>query len=219
LAVTKRQPKKGEITMTNGNRQGSVHGSRPMKTVRSSRQAISNVHAIVGGVLLGVGLLVFAMHLFFDHSAAVRALVITGGTLALSGMVELIVSSVLRRSVRREQEKLARLKFEGVTFAGEITHVQRHYGIHLGRFYSVHVECTYENHEGKVCLVRSQSFLRRNENSPMFQHRMAWADTPQHDNYAVWIYVNPHNPHDYAVEVFEQLSEANSNYDYRYSTI
>jgi len=75
-----------------------------MRAVRSTRQVISNVHAIVGGALLGVGIFVFAMHLFFDHSAAVRALLITSGALAFSGMIELIVSAVLRRSACKSAE-------------------------------------------------------------------------------------------------------------------
>jgi len=204
---------------SNGNRQDSFHGSKAITAVRSTRQVISNVHAIIGSALLGVGLLVFTMHLFFDHSAAVRALVITGGSLAFSGMLELIVSAVLRRSVRWEQEKLARLKFEGVTFTGKITRIQRHVGIHFGRSYPIYVECSYENHEGKTCLVRSQSFLHKSENFPMFPHSIASADTLHHDNYSAWVYVNPHNPHDYAIEIFRQVTEAHGDYDYRYSTM
>ena len=77
---------------SNDNRQGAFQGSQAMKTVRSTRQVVSNVHALVGSILFGVGLFVFILHFFFDHSAAVLTLQIVGGTLALSGAIELTVS-------------------------------------------------------------------------------------------------------------------------------
>jgi len=163
-----------------------------MKAVRSTKQAISNVLAIVGGALFGAGLLVATMHLFFDNRAAVIALLSSGGALAFSGMVELIISAAFRKLARIDQENLARLKSEGVMFAGEITSIKRLHGMYFARSYPVYVECSYVNNDGKTCLVRSRSFLHSGE---------IWGGTPHRDNYSVWVYVNPHNPHDYAVEV------------------
>jgi len=195
----------------NRNRQNDFQGSE----VRSTRQVISYVHAIVGGALLGVGILVSAMNFLFDHHIAVRVLLITGGSLALSGIIELIVSIIFRRSANKDQAKLARLKSEGVMFTGEITRIQRHFGLHLGRSYSIYVECSYKNHDGKSCLVRSQSFLHQNEDFPIFLHHRALIDILSHDNYSALVYVDPYNPHDYAVEIFRNIIGVQSDYDYR----
>jgi len=199
----------------NGNRQNNFQDLQGMKEVRSTRQVISNVHAIVGGSLLGVGALILAMHFLFDHPIAVRVLLITGGSLAFVGIIELIVSTFFRRSYHREQAKLARLKLEGVMFTGEIIRIHQYFGMHIGRSQPIHIECSYENHNGKTCLVRSEPFLHQNEGFPLFPYHRSSFNAPRHDNYTVWVYVNPQNPHDYAVEVFRQLMVVQSDYDYR----
>ncbi|MCL2377154.1 MAG: hypothetical protein FWC76_07160 [Defluviitaleaceae bacterium] len=187
------------IYNSNDNRQMGFQGPQAMMTVRSTKQAISNVHAIVGGALLGAGALVFAPQFFIDHNAAVLALQITGGSLALSGIIEMIISAFFRRSARREQEKLDRLKAEGQSFSGKIIKIERVPYMNFGRSNPVYIECSYENHEGKTCLVKSKSILR----------------THSCGDYSAWVYVNPHNPHDYAVEIFTHAAEAQGFYDYR----
>ena len=186
-----------------------------MKAVRSTRQVISSVHAIVGGALFGAGAIVFVMHFFFDHHAAVLALLITGGALALSGIIELTICAVFRKSFRREQAKLARLKTEGQRFLGEIMRIQRHLGVNLGRSFSVYAECSYENHEGKICLVKSSSFLHENENFYAFPHSNVTLNDSSNDRYVAWIYVNFRDPREYAVEIFTRAAEVQADYDYR----
>ena len=184
---------------SNGNRQGDFQSSQPLKAVRSIRQVISKIHVIVGGALFGAGMIVFVLHFFFDHYAAVLSLQITGGSLALSGAIELIIAAFFRRSARREQDKLARLKAEGSCFPAEITGIMSHLGVRVGRSFSVYAECSYKNHEGNTCLVKSKAFLR----------------SPKDKNYSAWVYVNPRDPFDYAVEIFTQTAQARTNYDYR----
>jgi len=187
------------IYNSNDNRQRGFGGPQAMKTVRSTRQVISNVHAIIGWALFGVGLLVFVMSFFFGHFAAVLALRITGGSLALPGIIELIISVFFRRSARRQEAKLERLKAEGHSFSGENIKIERVPYMHFGRSYPVHAECSYKNHEGKTCLVRSKSFLR----------------TDSCGDYSAWVYVNPRNPQDYAVEILARTTEVQADYDYR----
>ena len=190
-------------------------GSQAMKAVRSTRQVVSKVHAIVGGALFGVGVLVFALYLFFDHQAAVLSLMITGGTLIFSGAVELLVSFIFHKSVKQEQTKLARLKAEGQSFAGEVIRLQRHFGVSLWHSFSVYAECSYKNHEGKTCLVKSASFLHESASFQPFLYNTETLDDSFNDCYAVWVYVNPRDPWDYALEVFAQTTEAQGDYDYR----
>jgi len=166
--------------------------------VRSLKQMISTIHTIIGGVMLGVGAFIFILSFFFDHNAAVLSLQITGGVLAFTGIVELTISVIFRNFVRREQANLARLKAEGQSFQGEITQIHRHMGVRIGRSFSAYVDCSYKNNEGKTCLVRSKSFLYA-----------------PHDNYSAWVYVNPHNSHDYVVEIHTQPVTMQGVYDYR----
>ena len=41
---------------SNDNGQSGLQGSQSMRTVRSTRKMISNVHALVGTILFGIGL-------------------------------------------------------------------------------------------------------------------------------------------------------------------
>jgi len=189
---------------TNENKQMDFQGARPMNSVRSTKQVISNIHALVGGILFGVGVFVFALHFFFDHNSAVLSLQITGGSLALSGIIELIISAFFRKSARGEQTKLARLKAEGLSFPAEITKIQRHVGIHFARSFPIYAECIYKNHEGRTCLVKSPSFLHENKHFDLFPYSTAALNIPNNDNYSALVYVNPHNPQDYAVEIYTQ---------------
>jgi len=188
-------------------------GAQPMNAVRSTKQMISTVHALVGGILFGVGVCVFALHFLFDNNTAALTLQITGGSLVLPGIIELIIAAFFRRSARREEAKLARLKADGLSFPAEITRIQRHVGIHFVHSYPIYAECSYKNNEGKTCLVKSPSFLC--ENVHMLPYSTATPGTPNYGNYSALVYVNPYNPQDYAVEVFTQTMETQGVYDYR----
>ncbi|MCL2372766.1 MAG: hypothetical protein FWC78_05120 [Defluviitaleaceae bacterium] len=184
--------------MYNDNGQRPTQGAQPIHSVRSTRQMIGKVNSIVGWALFGAGAIVFALGLFFDNRAAVISLLITGGSLAFSGLVNVFIGMGFRSSARREQEKLARLKAEGQAFPAEISRVHQHMGVHIGHKVSAYIECTYKNQDGAICLVKSSSFLH----SPS-------------DSYSAWVYVNPFDPRDYAVEVAIQAPETQAVHDYR----
>ena len=175
-------------------------------SVRSTKKIISNVHALVGGILFAVGLVVFSVHFLLNNNSAILALQISGGSIALSGVIELTISFFFRRSFRREQAHLDRLKAEGVSFAGEIVNIIHRMSVRYGRHFSAYAECTYINREGQTCLVKSPSFLYSNETIP---------GVSGNNNYAASIYVNPRNPKDYAVEIFTQPTKMQGVYDYR----
>ena len=181
-------------------------------TARSTKQVVSNVHALIGGILFAVGVIVFAIHFPLSNNEAILALRISGGTIALSGVIELIIAFFFRKAVRREQAKLERLQTEGLQFEGEITNIKRHLGVRYGRSFSVYAECTYTNREGHVCLVKSSSFLYGNES--IFDV-IPNANALAHDNYSAKVYVNPYDPTDYAVEIFTQQVVPQGVYDYR----
>ena len=182
----------------NSNGQKPTSGARAMQEVRSVRQMISNVHVIVGGVLFAIGAFVFILHLFFDNRDAILALTITGGALALSGAIELIVAVFFRRAALREKNKLARLKADGKSFPCEIIQLQRQIGVNFINSYSVYAECSYKNNEGKTCLVRSATFLHENGK-----------------NYSATVYVSHYDPFDYAVEILKRAASVRADYDYR----
>jgi len=196
----------------NSNEAKSVQALKP---VRSTKQVISNVNALVGGILFAVGLLVFAIHFLLNNNSAILSLQISGGAIALSGTIELIISAFFRRSFRKEQAKLDRLKIEGLRFTGEITQVKRHMGVHFGRSFSVRAECTYINRDGKTCLVKSASFLYANENVYRPHCSSDALGASDCNNYTAYVYVCPYTPSDYAVEIFTQTAKPQNVYDYR----
>jgi len=196
---------------SNGNRPGDAQGATAIKYVRNTRQIIARVHAIVGGVLFGVGVFIFALSFAFSNNAATLSLAITGGSLALSGIIELAICAGFRSSVRRQQARLERLKAEGHGFQGEIVNIKRQMGMYFMGSFPVHVECSYVNHDGKTCLVRSHSFLHENGGPLGF----AEVAEPDYGQYSAWVYVNPHDPRDYAVEVFAAAGGTRADYDYR----
>jgi len=186
------------------NRQQGAQGPQAIKPVRYTRQIISKVHAIAGGALFGAGAIVLALSFIFTNNAAQLSLMITGGTLTLSGTVELIIAAVFRKLVSRERGKLERLKAEGRSFPAEIVKVQLHLGVRIGRSVSAYADCSYQTQEGKTCLVRSRSFL-------CDTHGLWGGSSQLCENYSAWVYVNPYDPTDYAVEIFAKIVD----YDYR----
>jgi len=173
------------IYNSNDNGQRASQHSQGTQTTGSILEIASTVLAIVGGVLLGVGILVFSISFFVSHSSAILSLQITGGVLAFTGLIELTISAIFRSIIRSEQANLTRLKLEGDSFLGEITQIHRQVGVHVGTRISAHVDCSYTNSDGNTYFVRSKSFLYHPT-----------------DNLHAWVHVNPHNPRDYAVEVF-----------------
>jgi len=167
--------------------------------VRSTRKVVSFVHTLVGGILFGVGVVVFALNFFFSDDVATLVLMITGGSLILPGVIELIIAYFFHRSVRRQRDKLDRLKNEGLKFDAEIVQIHRHMSVHVGFSTSAYAECSYINKEGKTCLVKSTTFL------------VPFNDTK--DSYVAHVYVSQFDPFDYAVEVLTRGVQA--DFDYR----
>jgi len=183
---------------SNGPHMESLHTGYAIKPVKSTMQLISVVNGIVGGTLLGVGAILFLISLQLGNPGAVLGLRLAGVGVAFGGIVELVVSTVFRRIARREEEKLGLLKSTGTSYPAEITRITHKYAIMVGRKQSVYAECTYTNNEGKTCLVKSNSFMYDN--------------TANHD--AV-VYVDPYNPHEYAVEILTTAGTTRADYDYR----
>jgi len=200
----------------NSNRQHteSLYSGFAVRPVKSTMQVISMINGIVGGVLLGVSAILFFISFQLgNYPGAVLGLRFAGMGIALGGIVELIVSSAFRRAARREQEKLKLLKSTGTCYPAEITRVTSRYAAIVGRSQSVYAECTYTNNEGKACLVKSKSFMYDAGFTPLFPR--TYADIPHSGNYTANVYVNPYNPHDYAVEIFTATGTAWADYDYR----
>jgi len=179
------------------NRQFGSQTPQALTPVRNAWQLVGSVLAIVGGSLFAVGAFLLILSIFFTGLAAVLSLAITGGTLALAGAIQLIIGASFRNASRREQANLARLKVEGHSFPAEIVRIERQPYVHVGRSTSAYAECTYQNRDGKTCLVKSRSFLDNGQ------------------NYTAWVHVNHFDPTDYAVEVFTEMPQVSADYDYR----
>lgn len=171
--------------------------TQQLTPVRNARQFAGTILTIVGSALFAAGAIPAVLSIFFTGRAAVISLATTGGTLALVGIIQLIIAAALKARARNEQETLERLKNEGHSFPAEITNIVHQAHVRVGHTVSVYAECTYKNNDGKTCLVRSKLFLHKGE------------------NYTAWVYVNPFDPTDYAVEIFAQAPQVHADYDYR----
>ena len=172
-----------------------AQAAQALTPVRHIGQSVGNVLAIVGASLFVPGAIAFILGFFFTNQDAFLSLIISGGTLALVGAIHFIIGAAMKDRARRLQSNIDRLKVEGNSFPGEITNIVRQPHVHVGSSVSAYAECTYQNKEGKTCLVRSRMFMCKGE------------------KYTAWVHVNPFDPTDYAVEIFTQSPHA--DFDYR----
>ena len=154
--------------------------------------------------------LLLAGALFFDfaleryvHGAVYANFVIQGGVWATMCIIFWAISA-------RGEGRLKRLKEEGELFDGVIEDFHQVNGVRIMHYLTLRADCSYMNHEQKKCLVRSRAFLYGNTPSANFTKGLSGSD------FTVQVYVNRENPHDYAVELFEQGGEPiSADYDYR----
>ena len=179
------------------NRQYGAQQATAVKPVRSIQQGVGKILAIVGGALFGVAVILFVISFVVDDCSAALALRIAGGSQAFAGFVTLVISAFFRMSAARWQNKLARLKAEGASFPAEIIKIHWNMAVRVNNAVSAYAECSYQNKEGKTCLVRSKPFLYNNE------------------THSAIVHVSPYDPADYVVEVFVQVPHVQADYDYR----
>lgn len=169
-----------------------------MKPVRSTFRITNIISMIAGSALLGVGTILFGLSFIFENNDATLALRITSAALAFSGLVEIIIGISFRAATKKESNRLAHLKATGLKFQATSIEIKRTAAFRTGRHTSARLECSYTNHQGKSCLVKSKSFL-----------------TDKNVTHNAAIYVNPQDPTDYAVEIFS-TGHAHNTFDHDY---
>jgi len=167
-----------------------------MKPIRTPFRVVSFVHLIVGTSLLAIAAVLFGVSFAANNADATFALRITSLALGISGLVEAILGIVFRSVVVKKRNRTERLKKEGLKFEAERIDVKWIYK--AGIYSNARVECSYINNNGELCLVKSKMILAR-------------TDT----DFGALIYVNPQDPTDYVVEVFN-LSKALGDHDHDY---
>lgn len=155
-----------------------------MKPVRGLFTIVRLVNLIIGASLLGVGLLLVGLAFAFDDSNVRLALLITGGSIALPGLIEIIIGLSFHVAIIKQMGKLNRLKNEGTKFQVDSIELKHMSGFRAGRSTAARLECTY-TYQGQTRSVKSKYFI-----------------TKENQVYGAFIYINPQNSSDYAVEVF-----------------
>jgi len=155
-----------------------------MKPVRSAFKMVSVVHFIVGSPLLSVGILLFGLSFAFEGGATL-ALRITGGALAFSGLVEFILGTCFGAIARNQRKNLERLKSIGSKIQVDAIEVKRVMGIRTGRLVSARLECTYTHHDRTSTAISPIFLTNRND---------------KNTTYNAFVYMNPQDSSDYAVE-------------------
>jgi len=158
-----------------------------MKPVRSAFKLVSLVHFVVGLPLLTVAIVLFGLSFAFEGDAEL-ALIISGASIAFSGLVEVIIGASFCAVTRGQTKKLARLKNSGTKIQVDSIELKRTLAFRTMRTTSARLECTY-THQGKIRTTLSPMFLvNMNETSP----------------YNAFVYMNPQDSSDFAVEVLCQ---------------
>ena len=143
-----------------------------------------------GRVMLLAGL-VFAFICIFivlssspTNRTAIYALGINGVAWAVLGVFFYLL-------YMRYSNRLNRLKAEGVSYIAEVTCINQNLRfIEVGRLISGYAHCSYQDNTGKIQHVKSHSFIM-----PFLTNKQ---------EHKANVYVNSHNPKDYAVEVYIQ---------------
>ena len=125
---------------------------------------------------------------------------------------------------KRNEKKLERLKDGGLCYNAEIVRIIPNYLIRIRFYLTACVECSYRNHEGKTCLVKSGYYLldpTGKSSSVKFLPRMYAAiyfddfiNNDGKNRLNATVYVNPDDPADYFVEVSEK-TDIQYDHDYR----
>jgi len=190
------KPRVSETAVEKSGKLKPVQGNN-MKPVPSVFIITRLVNLIIGTALLGIGILIVGLSFAFSYDAAL-ALLVTGAAIAFSGLVEAIIGLSFHAVVKKGANRLERLKDNGIKFQVETIELKLTPGFHTGRRVAGRLECSYTNHQGKTCLVRSGLFM-----------------THRNSTYNAFVYVNSNDPTDYAVEVFIQQGHDKDIYDYR----
>ena len=169
-----------------------------MSPVRTPFWTAGIVELTVGMALLVAAAVLLGLSFAFDSAAVALALRITSGALGFSGLVELILGTVFYAIAVNGKNRMTRLKQSGLKFGAKTIELKKIAGVRAGRYISARLECSYTNHEGKSCLVKSRIFLAQKDAI-----------------YDAIIYVNPNDPTDYAVEVLSR-SKAHFEHDHDY---
>ena len=101
---------------TNETTPRGFHNLRTMRSAHNLKLA-SFIQTIVGSVLLGAGAIVFTLRFFIDHYDATRALTIAGASIALSGILELTIATILRHVAQRQQAEEDQNRVEDLRFS------------------------------------------------------------------------------------------------------
>jgi len=167
--------------------QQNLNTMQALTPVRSAWSVVANILMLVGGIIIAVGAFLLILALVIPSAVATFALVISGLSVMLPGVVLLFVAAGFRSYVNKKQNELEALKREGDSFKAEILGLHRYPGVHLGYQTAVYVECSFTNRDGTINYVKSQPLVHGKDYCAK--------------GYTAWVYVNRFNPQEYAVEV------------------
>jgi len=165
-----------------------------MTTARSTFYVYGKIFLIVGASFLVADTFCFILSLTLESSESSSHV---SSVLSTIFGTHFIVWSVLGLyfyfRFKLERDKLKRLKCESFQYEAKIEKIQQNFNfVRVGSYRSVYAKCSYQNSDGKKCLVKSNSFLL--ENFP--------------SSYCATVYVNRDDPSDYSVEL---LTDKNSD--------
>jgi len=171
--------------------------------MKNQQRTFGRVALIVGASLSGAALTLVVPGLIFDNADASFVLLLLASILGIQGAAWLIIGVCFWYYFKSLADIFNRLKREGLCYDAEILQiVPTTFTYQIGRSVSVYAECSYINHDYKICLVKSNLFWS--------------AYNLNIEDLTAKVYVNKSDPRDYAVDIqFKAQANTQYHYDYR----
>ena len=164
-----------------------------MKSIISTFRFLGIIFTLVGAPFFATAVIFIALA---GNSYVFLPLAISFGTI---GVTFLILGISFYQYAKQKAIKRDQLRREGICYEAEIVRIVPRPYVRINGYGTAHAECSYTNHEGKKCLVKSDSFL-------LYYSA---------ENLKANIYVSRNDPKDYFVE-FLPKTETDEKFDYDY---
>jgi len=154
-----------------------------LRPVKNSWKTYCKYTLALGAVLLAATVILYAIAWISSDYHGLEGWPLA---LGINGVVWFVLGIIFTMFYRHQNNKLQRLKKDGFCYDARLNRIIRsHTGMRIGSLLSGYAVCDYCNQQGETHTVKSNSFI-------LDEH---------HAEYKIFVFVNPSNPSDYAVEV------------------
>jgi hypothetical protein len=177
-----------------------------MRTLKSTWHRIGKIFAIIGAAFLVPATIFFELY-FNNYVGDRHVFFILLIDFCSIGILFFAIGMCFYLPARRAGDKRNRLKADGLSYDAEIMRVLPCNYVRVSGYVSAHLECSYRNQEGKICLVKSECLL-------LDYGAFSYSCKADNGSMSAKVYVSRDNPKVYSVEVTAG-ADIRFDYDYR----